>query len=178
MIFSPCIDITQLVLLVVRDLHSVLVVRNNVSEPEQVKFHTTCSSAISPISCNILGHRGNGNIAADSLLLWDLLKLPHNLPLRQLRLEEVSNRLLWYLGRRVESIGETLREDVRPRAGQAVEVCEHHCAHPSTARLPAASLLPRAGSTVRLVGLRRLEGPTFTGYVQTPPEMNLICVRF
>ena len=29
-----CVDVTKLVLLVIRDLHSVLIIRNNVAEPE------------------------------------------------------------------------------------------------------------------------------------------------
>ena len=43
---SPCIYITQLVLLVICDLHSVLVIGNNISEPEMVKFHKTCNSTL------------------------------------------------------------------------------------------------------------------------------------
>ena len=110
------IHVAKLVVLLIQDLYPVLIIRNNIFEPAGKIFQQSGINfkKLQPVSRHIFSKRCDCCVAVVCFLLGYFLKLPDNLPLRQLGLQEGADGLLGDVGRGVEGADETVSEYVRP----------------------------------------------------------------
>ena len=94
------VHVTELVVLLVGDLHPVLIIGNNVFEP---------------ISCDVFRKIRNSNIAF-SFLLRNSLKLFDHLSLCKFCLQVIAERFSWYFSWHSECIitNVAVRQNIRP----------------------------------------------------------------